>query len=118
MNVCPGRYLRWADTETEYARGDAPCSTLDSSIMPQYLVDAFAADFFCSNALGYRDDRRSDNVMPEIALEWDATVDILLYTKVAESAKSGGFASATILVITDQGEPLAEYDDEKARDET
>ena len=107
--------VRWVDTEIAYARADSPCTTLDENVMPQIVVDTYASDLFCFNARGYEDDRSSDNVMPELALQWDATEDIMLYGKVSESAKSGGYAFSTIMVIAPDGTPRAEYDDEKAR---
>jgi iron complex outermembrane receptor protein len=107
--------VRWVDTAIEYARADSPCTTIDPNIMPQFLVDALASDLFCFNGRGFEDDRSSDNVMPEVALEWDASDDIMVYGKVSESAKSGGYAFSTNLVTAPDGTPLAEYDDEKAR---
>jgi outer membrane receptor protein involved in Fe transport len=83
--------------------------------MPQYLVDALAADLFCFNARGFKDDRSANSVMPEVALEWEATDDILIYAKVSRSAKSGGYAFSTNLAIAPDGTPLAEYDDETAQ---
>jgi iron complex outermembrane receptor protein len=107
--------VRWVDTEIDYARADSACTTLDENVMPQAVVDTYASDLFCFNGRGFEDDRSSDNLMPEVALEWDATEDIMLYGKVSESAKSGGYAFSTKLVVTPGGKPLAEYDDEKAR---
>jgi iron complex outermembrane receptor protein len=107
--------LRWVDTEIDYSRADSPCTTLNETIMPQLVVDTYAADLFCFNGRGYEDNRSSDNFMPEIALEWNASGDIMIYGKVSESAKSGGYAFSTNLVVAPGGEPLAEYDDETAR---
>ena len=59
--------------------------------------------------IGLELDRSSDNLLPEVAIQWDATEDLMLYAKWGESAKSGGFTSAQRNGITpDQ----MEYDDE------
>jgi iron complex outermembrane receptor protein len=106
--------LRYVGVETDYYRKDSPCDSVDESVMPQGIVDAQPSVWFCFNAGGYEDDRDSNNLMPEIALEWDATNDIMLYGKVSKSAKSGGYAFSTNLVMDADGNPLAEYDDEDA----
>ena len=36
----------------------------------------------------------SDNTLPEITLEWDVNDNIMLFGRFAESAKSGGVATA------------------------
>jgi iron complex outermembrane receptor protein len=107
--------VRWVDTEIDYRRADSPCTTIDSSIMPQPLVDALASDLFCFNARGYKDDRSSSHIMPELSVDWDVSDEIMLYGKVSESAKNGGYSLSTILVVAPDGSPLAEYDDETAR---
>jgi iron complex outermembrane receptor protein len=106
--------VRWVDTQIDYSRADSPCTSLDENIMPQGIVDALPSAWFCFNAGGYSDDRSSDNWMPEVALEWDATDEIMVYGKVSKSAKSGGFAFSTNLASDANGNPLAEYDDEEA----
>jgi len=59
---------------------------------------------------GYNDERTSRNFMPEIALEWDISKDMLFYAKATTSAKAGGFASAGSFNPADS----PEYGDEKA----
>ncbi|MFK7734085.1 MAG: TonB-dependent receptor, partial [Pseudomonadales bacterium] len=36
----------------------------------------------------------SDNLMPELSVEWDVNDDVMLYAKYAQSVKSGGVATA------------------------
>jgi len=54
-----------------------------------------------------RQSRSSDNVMPEISLQWSASGDTMLYGKASTSAKSGGFVASTIIIPG-----FFEYDDE------
>jgi iron complex outermembrane receptor protein len=60
--------------------------------------------------IGYTDDRRSENLMPELALEWDLSPNTLFYAKATTSAKAGGYASA----ISFNPNYSPEYGDEKA----
>ena len=106
--------LRWVDTETDYFRGDSGCTTLDPALLPQATLDAFSAFFFCFTAPNYQDERSSDNFMPELAVQWDATDELMLYGKVSKSAKAGGFGFSVLINSDANGNPLAEFDDEKA----
>lgn len=106
--------LRWVGTEIDYARADSPCTTLDETVLAQATIDAFSSDLFCFNGRGFEDSRKSNNVMPELAVQWDMNSEIMLYAKASKSAKSGGYAFSTNLVIDGAGNPLAEYDDEEA----
>lgn len=119
--------VRWVDTEIDYERANSPCTTLhDGSILtwggvdsgdatlPQDVVNLIPDALFCTNALGFQDERTSHNLMPELAAQWDVTGDLMVYGKVSKSAKSGGFGFSTQLADDINGNPKAEYDDEKA----
>lgn len=52
----------------------------------------------CPNALssdGFTAGRSSDDVMPEIAVQWDWTESTMVYFKYGQSTKAGGFAADT-----------------------
>ncbi|NIB38043.1 TonB-dependent receptor [Pseudomaricurvus alkylphenolicus] len=104
--------LRWVDTEIDYHRGDNACTDMIGGL--QETIDAVPDAFFCFNGRGYKDRRSSDNLMPELALQWDATEALMVYGKVSKSAKSGGYGFSTVLASDADGNLLAEYDDEKA----
>jgi iron complex outermembrane receptor protein len=106
--------VRWADVSTDYRREDSPCTTLDEDIMPQSLVDLIPDDLFCFNGRDLNQSRSSDNVMPELAAQWDIDEAIMLYAKVSKSAKAGGFAFSTNLGRDAAGNVIVEYDDETA----
>ena len=106
--------VRWVDTNTDYRREDSPCTTLDENIMPQSLVDFIPDDLFCFNGRDLNQSRSSDNVMPELAAQWDLSDAVMLYGKVSRSAKAGGFAFSTNLGRDALGNVIAEYDDETA----
>lgn len=65
-----------------------------------FVSDPGTASLFgvCPNAAssdGFSGSRSSDDVMPEIAIQWDAADNIMLYAKYGQSTKAGGFASDT-----------------------
>ena len=69
----------------------------------------FAAPFPCTAAEFPKDTRSSDNLMPEIIVQYDFNDDMVGYAKANRSAKSGGFATSASVA------PNAfEYDDEIA----
>jgi len=106
--------LRWVDTEMDYFRGDSGCTTSDETLLPQATLNAYSSYFFCFGAPNYKADRSSDNIMPELAVQWDATDELMIYGKVSESAKAGGFGFSVLIDSGADGIPLAEFDDEKA----
>ncbi len=106
--------LRWVDTEMDYFRGDSGCTTSDEALLPQATLDAYSAYFFCFGSPNYKADRSSDNIMPELSVQWDATDNLMIYSKVSESAKAGGFGFSVLIESGADGIPLAEFDDEKA----
>ncbi len=85
-------------------------------LLPQALPGPLALCNTDPGTVGLFVDRSSDNWLPEVALQWDANEDIMLYAKWGESAKSGGFTSAQRtapggLAFAPEDQ---EYDDEKA----
>jgi len=106
--------VRWVDSSTDYRRENSLCTTLDETIMPQSLVDLIPDDLFCFNGRDLSRSRSSDNVMPELAAQWDIDEAIMFYAKVGKSAKAGGFAFSTNLGRDSAGNVIVEYDDETA----
>jgi len=106
--------IRWVDSRTDYRREDSPCTTLDESIMPQSLAELIPDDLFCFNGRDLNRSRFSDNVMPELAAQWEVDEAIMIYAKLGKSAKAGGFAFATNLGRDLAGNVIVEYDDETA----
>ncbi len=74
-------------------------------------ADALGLGFLCTGtnlpAGGATADRSSSNFMPEAGLQFDLSENSMLYAKVSNSAKSGGFAFAGNVRPQD-----LEYDDE------
>lgn len=60
------------------------------------LRPAFEAGGLCTQARvdGTSFSRNTDDVMPEVSVQWNATEDLMVYAKWGESAKSGGFNAA------------------------
>ncbi|MFK7957558.1 MAG: TonB-dependent receptor [Lysobacterales bacterium] len=52
-------------------------------------------------------DRSSDNFMPEVSVQWDATDNTMVFAKIGRSAKAGGFASSSSIDPN-----FLEFDDE------
>jgi len=107
--------VRYADEDKEYRR-EAHCLPVrdgvidfNPSLSDQAVIKIHADEFFCANQDGYSDNRNADNWMPEVALEWDMSADIMWYGKYSQSAKSGGWAASTILAPG-----LIAYDDERS----
>ena len=72
--------------------------------------DALAAALCPSAALnGFTDSRSSSNFMPEAAIQWEFSDTTMLYGKLSDSAKAGGFSSSTNSSRDD-----LEYGDESA----
>ena len=95
--------VRYVDDQKDHARS-VECSLFDiesSTVIGPGI-------FTCPTGDGYADSRSSDNVMPELALQWNMGDDSMLYAKVGTSAKSGGFAFSSSIVP----ESL-EYEDEE-----
>jgi outer membrane receptor protein involved in Fe transport len=98
--------VRYTDEEKGVLR-DSRCNF---GIISAQLLIPFA-NALCPDPVldGFTDERSSDNVMPEVSGQWYVTEDFMLYAKWGESAKSGGFASATSVAPSD-----LEYGDEDA----
>ena len=107
---------RYNDERKDYAR-DGDCLALrdDGTLEEPDLVnnqnDFFLFTFvnFCPTLNGVQRSRTSQNLMPELTLQWDTTDALMIYGRVAGSAKSGGFAASTIVAAE-----FLEYDDEDA----
>lgn len=64
----------------------------------------------CGTFPGLEDDRTSENIMPELIVQYDLSDDSVLYGKIGESAKAGGFVMSNTLALAED----VEYDDEEA----
>ncbi len=97
-------------SEDKHVRRDSTCQLV---LLPDTFVPAppaLAAALCPSPKLdGLERSRTSDQWMPEIALEWNAADNVLVYAKAGRSAKAGGFAAATATRPEE-----FEYDDETA----
>jgi len=58
--------------------------------------------------IGFAGDRDDDHFLPELTVQWDVSDRSMLYARLAESAKSGGFAASTAVTMD-----TVEYDDEQ-----
>jgi iron complex outermembrane receptor protein len=100
---------RYSDEDKDVYR-DSRCFL---AILPETLVPApppLAAALCPSAELnGFTDSRSSSNFMPEVAVQWEFSDSTMLYGKVSDSAKAGGFSSSTNSARDD-----LEYDDESA----
>jgi outer membrane receptor protein involved in Fe transport len=96
---------RYSDEDKDVYR-DSRCFF---AILPDTLVP-FSISLCPSPDLdGFTDSRSSSNFMPEAALQWDFSETSMLYGKISDSAKAGGFSSSTNSSRDD-----LEYDDESA----
>ena len=89
--------LRWTDEKKE-STYTVPCSLLvadTETLIPQALPGPLGLCNSNPAVNGLTVDRSTDHVLPEVALQWDANDDVMLYAKYGESAKSGGFTSST-----------------------
>lgn len=101
------------DKESSYT---VPCSliNLDSGDeFPQALPGPLALCNSNPAVDGLTVSRSSDNVLPELAFQWDASDDVMLYVKAGESAKSGGFTSSTRNPAASWTPADQEYQDEE-----
>ncbi|MEE4203524.1 MAG: TonB-dependent receptor [Halieaceae bacterium] len=64
-----------------------------------YWLPLIQATNFNTYNYDYRDGRTTDQVVPSINLQWDATASSMVYVSFSQGFKSGGFTSA------DDGEP-------------
>ncbi|MYH70370.1 MAG: TonB-dependent receptor [Gammaproteobacteria bacterium] len=110
--------VRYTD-EDKQSLYDARCHLgfVDAGLLiPQPLPGPLRLCNTDPSSVGLFVDRSSDNWLPEVALQWGVSEDIMLYAKWGESAKSGGFTSAQRTAPS--GMPFApedqEYQDEEA----
>jgi len=109
MKVSVG--ARYTD-ETKDVLRDSRClagNTATSSSAPASLAAILAGAGLCPalDLNGFTDSRSSNNIMPEAKISFDVSDNIMLYGNVGNSAKAGGFASAT-----NARAATLEYDDE------
>lgn len=64
----------------------------------------------CGTFPGLEEDRTSENIMPELIVQYDLGDHAVLYGKIGESAKAGGFVMSNTLTLAED----VEYDDEEA----
>jgi iron complex outermembrane recepter protein len=93
---------------TAYTGYDVETQSHTGEVNVDHLYAAGFLSAECGRGLGAKDEFSSDNFMPEIIAQWDASDDIATYAKVATSAKSGG------LVPSAAGRGLDPFDDEEA----
>lgn len=105
---------RYVQSEKEHQRGgeclvrrsDGSFEDLDPAGNPNDQLLTLIG--FCPTVVDpSRQVRSSDNVLPEISVQWSANGSTMLYAKVGKSAKSGGFVASTVV-----NDGFFEYDDE------
>ncbi len=105
--------LRYSDEEKDYQRqGSTPGSQVHLKLPDGSLGPGLGFSILNANgaAVGATNGSLSStNTMPEVAVEWDLTENIMLFGRYAESAKSGGIATAGSV-----GADGLIYDDETA----
>ena len=101
---------RYSDEDKDVLR-DSNCNLgiLPSTLIPIKGTPTAAALCPSADLDGYTDSRSSSNFMPEVALQWETSDTTMFYAKISDSAKAGGFASATNARPDD-----LEYGDESA----
>ncbi len=103
-------------TEDKTSSWTTPCSLmfLDTGVEVPTPVPG-TLNLCNSNAAleGLVADRTSDNVLPEAAIQWDMTDNVMVYAKASSSAKSGGFTSSTRNPPANWQLGDQEYDDEE-----
>ena len=108
--------VRYVDQEKKHVR-DGVCAPINGGVAdfsPEaalFDLEAIvgAGTFFCPNLLGFTDTFKSDNVLPELAAQWDLGENVMVFGKYGESVKAGGYAFSTII----DGIRI-EYQDEEA----
>ncbi|MCI2285598.1 TonB-dependent receptor [Colwellia sp. MSW7] len=116
---------RYTSQEKEYKRRNGACidylynlflgdetdGYTKQGTLPPNATDGSVGEITnCGTFNGYNDDRTSDNFMGEVVAQWDLNSDTVVYAKVGESVKSGGFNFSN--TVTDSSK--MEYDDETA----
>ena len=112
--------VRYADEEKDASR-PTTCDLLVTEDAP--LAPAFGGAGYipgggdltggniCAFIREFEDDRQSDNVMPELIVQWDSSDDTTFFAKVGTSAKSGGFATTgSALTIPYDDEEVIGYE--------
>ena len=94
--------IRYIESEKDHLRGgeclvrrsDGTYDDLDPAGNPNDFLLTLIG--FCPTVIDPAlQSRSSENVLPELSVQWSANGSTLLYAKVGESAKSGGFVAST-----------------------
>lgn len=106
--------VRFVESEKDHSRGgECLVRRSDGTYDDLDLVDN-SNDFLLS-LIGFcptpvdppRQQRSSDNVLPELSVQWSVNDSTMLYARLGKSAKSGGFIASTVVTPG-----FFEYDDE------
>ncbi|WNC66963.1 TonB-dependent receptor [Thalassotalea nanhaiensis] len=119
---------RYTSQDKDYARENGSCELFGYNMLvnptaedlngytkladlPENAMDGtIGAVPLCGTFNGYKDSRTSENFMPEVVVQWDISDDAVIYAKVGESVKAGGFNfSGSLSRLKD-----VEYGDETA----
>ena len=106
---------RWTD-EKKTSAYTVPCALIvvdSGTVIPQELPGPLGLCNSNPAVDGLSISRSTDNFLPELAVQWDANEDVMLYAKLGESAKSGGFTSSTRNPAASWSPRDQEYDDEE-----
>ena len=108
--------LRWINEEKSSTYNSLCDLALipSDSILPQALPGPLNLCSTNPASLGLSVERSSDNVLPEIAFQWDANDNAMIYGKYGESVKGGGFTSSQRNPASDWSPADQEYQDENA----
>ena len=107
--------VRWVESEKDHTRiaeclvrrSDGTYDDLDLEGNPNDFLLSLLG--FCPTVIDPANQTRtSDNVLPELSIQWNLNDSTMIYGKYGESAKSGGFVFSTTIVPG-----FFEYDDEK-----
>ena len=116
MSITAGVRYTDEDKDSEYALECDLGFVATGVTVPQAIPGPLALCNSNPAVQGLKVDRSSDNVLPEIAFQWEVSDNAMVYGKWGKSAKSGGFTSstrgdaATLATFTPADQ---EYDDEK-----
>ena len=106
--------IRYVESEKDHLRGgeclvrrsDGTYDELDLTGNPNDFLLSLIG--FCPTAVDPpRQQRKSDNVLPELSVQWSVTDSSMLYARVGKGAKSGGFVASTTV-----NPEFFKYDDE------
>jgi len=106
--------VRFVESEKDHSRGgeclvrrsDGTYDDLDLVGNPNDFLLSIIG--FCPTVIDPpRQQRSSDNILPEFSVQWSVNDSMMLYARIGKSAKSGGFVASTVVTPG-----FFEYDDE------